>query len=89
MASIFEQKIDTMKFLNSLNKKIQDLGTKVNFTQRIIIAVILPLILLLIAYPIASEISYSDPFDFDDTWLVWVIYLLIIGYFEINLFSGE
>ena len=78
-----------MKFISSLSKHIKALGAKVNLTQRIILAIVIPLVLFLIAYPIASEASYSDPFDFDDTWLVWIIYLLVIGYYEINLFSSE
>ena len=70
-------------------KYIKDLGQRFNDTQKTIIAVIVPLIILLLTYVIAEEVDgYShNAFDFSDTWFVWLVSVSLIGYFEFNFYS--
>jgi len=69
-------------------KFIEDLGRKLNPTQKLIVAIAVPAISLVITLAIASDVSgYGGPFDIDDTWPIWVIFLGIVGYFEFKLFS--
>lgn len=69
-------------------KFIENLGKKLNSTQKLIVAISVPSVLLVITLAIADDIGgYGGPFDIEDTWLVWVIYLTVVGYFEFKLFS--
>ncbi len=70
-------------------KFIKKLGARLNPTQKIIIAVSVPIVLFIIAIAFANNISYGYPFDMEDTWLMWVIFIVIIGYFEFDLFSEK
>ena len=70
-------------------KFIKDLGKRLNPTQKTIVAVTVPLMLLVITYVIAAEVgSYPEhAFDMEDTWLIWVMFLATVGYFEFHLYS--
>jgi hypothetical protein len=69
-----------------------------NKTQRLILAVIVPLVVLPIAWKIkcvfyftGSPTSFSDLFlsDLEEVWWVWVITFAVIGVFEFFLFRDR
>lgn len=65
--------------------KISELQQKANTPQRITIAIITPLILLVFGYGVIDMLisSYDSPLeDFDETWWMWGVVLLLIGGFE-------
>jgi len=64
-------------------KFIEDIGRKLNHTQKLIVAISIPAIMLVIALAIADDAGG----DIDDTWGIWVIFLGLVGYFEFKLFS--
>lgn len=72
-------------------KKIKEWIAKLNQQQKIILGIVIPIGLLIIFYPIADEVAgyYSAPFDFEDTWLVWLIYVAIVGFIEFQLFENK
>ena len=72
-------------------KFIRDLGAKLNSAQKTIVAVVFPLVLFVITYIIAGEVDgfYKKSFDMEDTWIVWVLFLVIVGYFEFQLYSDK
>ena len=92
-------------FNNSMNriaKYLEDLSKKLNQSQKIIVGLIVAAILFVITMAIADEVGTScgfrrgggygcsgGPFDMEDTWYIWVIFLLIIGYFEFKLFGNQ
>jgi len=53
--------------------------SSVNF-KIFLIALFVPLVLLVIALSIMDGISYWD--EFEDVWLIWIIYLTIVFFFE-------
>ena len=69
-------------------KHIKNLGKKLNSTQKIVVAITVPLILLIISLVIADAVG-SGPFDLDDTFLIWILFIGIVGYFEFHLFSEQ
>ena len=62
-----------------------------NQTQKLILAIAIPVILLLISWVIADSCGYGKirALDMDYTWGVWFFYLLIVGIFEFILFSDK
>ncbi|MBD3330275.1 hypothetical protein GF354_01960 [Candidatus Peregrinibacteria bacterium] len=71
-----------------------------NKIQKLIIAIISPLIILLIGYGYISTFKSTTwemgtgfrPIsitDINETWLIWLICLIIIGIIEFILFSKE
>lgn len=71
-------------------KFIKNLGDRLNPMQKTIVAIAVPLVLLVITYTIASETGWrGNAFDMGATWLIWVIFLGIVGYFEFNLYSDK
>lgn len=72
-------------------KFIKNLGNRLNTKQKTIIAIIVPLILFVITYVIAEEFDRygHNAFDMDNTWGVWVIFLVVVGYFEFNFYSDK
>lgn len=69
-----------------------------NKPQKTIKAIIFPLIIIIITMGVAGdlyELFFGRPFggvsafDFDKTWLVWIIALTIIYKIEKNIFSDE
>ena len=70
-------------------KFIKNLGRRLGFAQKVIIATAVPLVLFVIAFVIADEANYGRVFDLDDTGLIWIIFIVIVGYFEYNLYSDK
>ena len=77
-------------------KKIEEWIAKLNQQQKIILGIVIPVGLLIIFYPIADEVAifnaegyYSEPFSIEDTWLVWLIYVVIVGLMEFKLFENK
>ena len=68
--------------------------SKLNKQQRIIAAIGLPAILFLLNVKIAGAIGENfigeaQPFNFDETWLVWLIFVLVVAFFEYKLFENK
>lgn len=64
-----------------------------NEPEKIIKAVIFPLIIIVITLGIGKIVSgfyyayrYASPFDFGHTWYIWVISLYVIYKIELKLF---
>lgn len=73
-------------------KVIKKFAQKLNSTQRTLIGIIFPVIILIISIPIAEEINccgLDDAFDLDETWWFWLIVVGVIGYVEFHLFSDD
>ena len=71
-----------MKFLDNLSRRL-------NPQQKIIIAIVVPLILIVITIPIASSFNWhGNAFNFADTWFPWAVCFAVIGYFEYKLFGN-
>ena len=69
-------------------KFIEDLSKRLNPTQKLIVAIAVPAVLLVITLAIANDAGgYGGPFDIEDTWLIWVIFIGLVGYFEFKLYS--
>lgn len=68
---------------------------EINKTQIIVLAIAIPIVLLAIAIGIAgsyaSKVSYPDwePFNFEDTWWIWLFYVVIISVIEFLLFRTK
>ena len=76
-----------------------------NKKQKIILAIFIPIIIFFIALIIASSLEVtvikviagkyipirttSDPFDWENTWYVWVLYLIFCCIFEYKLFGDK
>ena len=64
-----------------------------NKTQRLILAVIVPLVVLSIAGKIIDDIGFGDfktaAFDMEYVWWVWFITFAVIGVFEYFLFRDR
>lgn len=65
--------------------------SKLNSQQKIILAFVVPIGLFILFYRIANEfdnnIWRSEPFRFEETWWVWLLYVAIVGVFEYKLFE--
>ena len=73
-------------------KQIELWISKLNQSQKMIFAIVIPVGLLVLFYPIANEFddSYSSrPFRIEDTWWVWLIYVAIVGFVEYKLFEQK
>lgn len=57
-----------------------------NSKQKIIIAIIIPIILFFIGIGINEEILYNDWYALYDSWFVWTIISMVIGIFEYKVF---
>lgn len=60
---------------------------KEQFLHNILLSVLSPLIIFIIAFYSALELDKRKPFDWEDTWWVWAIFLLVISLIEKKLFS--
>ena len=76
-----------------------------NKKQKIILAIFIPVIIFFIALIIASSLEVtvmkeikgkyirsrttSDPFEWGNTWYVWVLYLIFCCIFEYKLFGDK
>jgi uncharacterized membrane protein len=72
-------------------KEIEKWISKLNSQQKIIFAIVVPVGLLVLFYPIADAFDdtyRSQPFRFEYTWWVWLIYVGIVGFIEYKLFEN-
>jgi len=63
-----------------------------NMKQRIVIAVIAPIVCIAIGLGISSNVVgrySSDPFNFQKTWWVWTVIVGAIGWLEYCLFADK
>jgi hypothetical protein len=72
-----------------LIEKIIALQSTVNSPQRIIIASVVPILSLVVGYGIMSMLDFYPLDEFDETWWMWGIVLLLIGGFEYFWFSDH
>jgi len=68
--------------------------SKLNKQQRLIAAIGFPAILFLLTVKIAGAIGENfigeaQPFNFDDTWWVWLIFVLVVAFLEYKLFENK
>jgi hypothetical protein len=85
------------KQLNELNEKADKITAKLNPQQKLILAIITPIFLLILFIAIAKFVdaggdtysfyNYSNAFDFAHTWWVWLIYCFVVGLIEFKLFD--
>ena len=74
-------------------EKIEKWIANLNKQQKIIIGIVIPLILLIISLTIADNVAQADgyyprhPFKFHVTWWVWLLFVIIVGFFEYKLFE--
>ena len=83
-----------MKFLN----RFTQLQNSVNTSQRIVVAVIVPIVAYLAAYGIMNflcnnsdipRIFRADPSDIGESWLGWALIFLAVGAFEFFWFRDH
>ena len=55
-------------------------------SRKIITAILIPVLLFIGACAIAAQVGHTGPFDISDTWLIWIIYCLMVAYWEDVLF---
>lgn len=74
-------------------KVIEKWISKLNQSQKIISAIVIPLGLFLLFYRIADNfddnLHYAKPFRLQSTWGVWLIYVAIVGFVEVKLFEQK
>ena len=65
------------------------MGAKLNKIQKLIVAIVVPLVLFVITLIIAGECLYISLLDIDDfeTCFLWGIFIVIVGYFEFHFYS--
>jgi hypothetical protein len=72
-------------------KILEDWIKKLNPKQKIIFSIIIPIGLFILFYPIADNFDgrrfSSYPFEFEETWKVWLIYTAVVAYLEYKLFD--
>jgi hypothetical protein len=63
---------------------------KINQKQKIILAIFIPIIILFFILSITSSLGFrDDPFDWEKTWYVWMIYVIYCCIFEYKLFADK
>jgi len=78
------------------------MSKKLNQSQKVIVGIVVAAIFFVITIAIAHKVSFScgvlagggsgcrgGAFYMSKTWYIWVIFLLLIGYFEIKLFGKQ
>ena len=75
-------------------KELEKLIAKLSKQQKLLAAIGLPLILFLVNVKIAGAIGenfigQAQPFNFDATWWIWLIFVAIIGFIEYKLFENK
>lgn len=75
-------------------KELERLIAKLNKQQKLLTAIGLPIILFLVNVKIAGVIGenfigQAQPFNFDATWWLWLIFVVIIGFIEYKLFENK
>lgn len=75
-------------------KELERLIAKLNKQQKLLAAIGLPIILYLVNVKLAGVIGenfigQAQPFNFDATWWIWLIFVVIIGFIEYKLFENK
>lgn len=75
-------------------KELERLIAKLNKQQKLLAAIGLPIILYLVNVKIAGVIGenfigQAQPFNFDATWWIWLIFVVIVGFIEYKLFENK
>lgn len=75
-------------------KELERLIAKLNKQQKLLAAIGLPIILYLVNVKLAGVIGenfigQAQPFNFDATWWLWLIFVVIIGFIEYKLFENK
>lgn len=75
-------------------KELEKLISKLNKQQKLLAAIGLPIILFLLNVKIAGVIGenligQAQPFNFDATWWIWLIFVVIVGFIEYKLFENK
>lgn len=80
-------------------KKLDNFIQSLNSNQKIIFSIVVPVIIFIIVYPIASSAGtfygfgfdevYGGPFNFGRTWYIWVMAIGLITYIEMKIFSDS
>jgi hypothetical protein len=74
-------------------KKLEQLIAKLNPNQKIIFAIVTPIALFILTMPIADvfdgERYDSQPFRFEYTWLVWLLYVCVVGFIGYKIFEDK
>jgi len=74
-----------------------------NQKQKLTLAILIPIIIFFIVLPIVSSVTTGydylkgryfaththDPFDWEQTWYVWMFYLIFCCIFEYKLFADK
>ncbi|MBT4296673.1 MAG: hypothetical protein HOD43_12810 [Candidatus Marinimicrobia bacterium] len=71
-----------------IKKGINQIEKSSNPIQRMIIAIVAPIVILLLGYGLINILDVS-PDDFDDSWWLWLIIILCIGFFEYSWFRNR
>ncbi|GEM_PF-1262200 len=89
--AILEVKHITNKWLRKTKKQIANLSKQ----QKVIIAIIFPLFLVVITFAISeanyynAENRHGQYFGFSVNWWLWLIYIALVGIFEFKLFEQK
>ena len=75
-------------------KELEKLISKLNKQQKLIAIIGVPFILFLLVVKIAGVIGENfigeaQPFNFDETWWVWMIFVIVVGFIEYKLFENK
>lgn len=60
-----------------------------NSTQKTILTIFIPVVIFIAALGISNSMTYGDPFDWGDTWFIWVLALVIITIFLYQLYKNK
>ena len=69
--------------------KLANFVHNLNHIQRIIVAIIAPILVFILSMAIAEAVDGYRAFDIEDTWFVWIISVFLIGYIEYKLFEKK
>jgi hypothetical protein len=71
------------KLLKNKTLKLKNWKEKLTIQQRFILSIIVPIVIFFISFPIMTKISGREGiWYFERTWLVWLIYISMIGLIE-------
>ena len=75
-------------------KALEKWISKLNQQQKLIAAISLPLILFFLNVKIAgvygeNRFGQDMPFNFDDTWWIWLVFTIVLGFLEYKLFEKK
>ena len=78
----------------NIMKELEKWISKLNKQQKLIAVIGVPLILFFLTVKIAGAIGENfigeaRPYNFDATWWVWLIFVLIVGFLEFKFFENK